>query len=378
MPLGDQILSQILEALYQAPLEPARWQEFLRLTAEAAGGHSASLGLYDFKGAQATVALQWRVDPEATRLYEEHYGAVDAWRDAALKAFEWLGTSERFLPFEELKRTEIYNELYGPYDIPHAIFAAIERSPSRLMHFGIYRGLRKGAFDDKNLEVLRFLRPHIQRAYRLHSELSASRNRSAGLQAALDSLAAGVILLGPRMQVVSMNRAAERLIAANSGLLVAKGRLRAERAEESGQLEKLTNEAALTSSGKGLCSGGAMAVSRRDRPPLQVMVSPVRGFDLGESHPVRAVVFVNDPGQRARPADYLLRGLFGLTPAECRVALLLADGHAPTEIAGMVGVSRNTLKSQLGSIYRKTGASRQSQLVRLLLQFSLPVGHGSA
>jgi DNA-binding CsgD family transcriptional regulator len=57
-----------------------------------------------------------------------------------------------------------------------------------------------------------------------------------------------------------------------------------------------------------------------------------------------------------------------LTPAECRVAILLADGHSPATIAEMVGVSRNTLKTQMSSIYGKTGTSRQAQLVRLLLQ----------
>src|SRR5215470_14247486 len=39
-----------------------------------------------------------------------------------------------------------------------------------------------------------------------------------------------------------------------------------------------------------------------------------------------------------------------------------------TSTAHMVAVSQNTLKSQLSSIYRKTGAARQSQLVCLLMQ----------
>jgi len=38
--------------------------------------------------------------------------------------------------------------------------------------------------------------------------------------------------------------------------------------------------------------------------------------------------------------------------------MLLADGETPIAIAEMVGGgSRNTLKSQLASIYRKTGTS---------------------
>jgi DNA-binding CsgD family transcriptional regulator len=81
---------------------------------------------------------------------------------------------------------------------------------------------------------------------------------------------------------------------------------------------------------------------------------------------VHAVIFVSDPSQKVRPPDVILRVLFGLTPAESRLALLLCDGHTPRQIADLIGVSTNTLKTQLTSIYRKTGTSRQSQLVRLL------------
>jgi DNA-binding CsgD family transcriptional regulator len=62
---------------------------------------------------------------------------------------------------------------------------------------------------------------------------------------------------------------------------------------------------------------------------------------------------------------------FRLTPAECRVALLLSDGLAPPAIADLIGVSTNKLKTQLSSIYRKTGTSRQGQLVRMLSQLAL-------
>jgi hypothetical protein len=37
-----------------------------------------------------------------------------------------------------------------------------------------------------------------------------------------------------------------------------------------------------------------------------------------------------------------LRSLYGLTPAEFRVALLLGHSHAPGQIANAVGVTKNT------------------------------------
>lgn len=285
---NQEVLSQILEALYEVPLDPSRWEEFLKLTAKAVGGEASALLLQDL------------IDTQANQ--------------------------------------------------------------------GIHRSREAGRLEEHDPDLVRLLRPHIKRAYRLHSYLAATGKQRASLQSALDSLTMGVILLAQKGRMVTMNRAAERLLTDNDGLQAVREGLRAARADESARLQQLVAEATATSAGPGLRPTGALRVSRRGRPPLQLLVFAVRGFDVDRAHPVRAIVYISDPAQRVRPAYDTLRTLFGLTPAEYRLAMLLADGHRPTTVAGMVGVSRNTLKSQLASIYRKTGTSRQAQLVRLLLQ----------
>ena len=121
-----------------------------------------------------------------------------------------------------------------------------------------------------------------------------------------------------------------------------------------------------TSMGVGLGAGGAVAISRRAGPALNVLTTPVRNITFDSAIPVYAIAFVNDPSEKVRPVSANSACLFGLTPAESRVALLLCDGYAPSTI----WVSTNTLKTQLASIYRKTGTPRQSQLVRLLTQIA--------
>ena len=53
-------------------------------------------------------------------------------------------------------------------------------------------------------------------------------------------------------------------------------------------------------------------------------------------------------------------------------ALLLSDVILPQEIANTVGVTDNTVRSQIKSIFSKTGVRRQSDLVRLLLNNAQP------
>jgi DNA-binding CsgD family transcriptional regulator len=66
------------------------------------------------------------------------------------------------------------------------------------------------------------------------------------------------------------------------------------------------------------------------------------------------------------PKD-ILRTLFARTRAEFRVALLLADGRAPREIAESVGVSFETVRPQIKSVFAKANVKRQGELIRLLL-----------
>ena len=63
-----------------------------------------------------------------------------------------------------------------------------------------------------------------------------------------------------------------------------------------------------------------------------------------------------------------LRDLFGLTPAETRLALAIFEGLAPREAAERFAVSPHTVHAQLARIFEKTGVSRQADLVRLMMQ----------
>jgi DNA-binding CsgD family transcriptional regulator len=370
---SDRVLSQILEVLYEAPLDPSRWQEFLRLTAAVADGEAAALLMHDFSRTESLMSIEWGFHPEVARQYAAHYGAIDVWRAAVTASSDWLGTSEQFVPSASLARTEFYNDLLLPYEIPHGMFAMVERRSGRVANLSICRSAKKGPFDKNDLGILQLLKPHIQRAFRLHSELAAAHVRAGGLLHTLDAISTGVILLGLGMQVVTMNRRAEQIVASSNGLRVSRGQLMAESISESTRLQNLITQVAATSKGEGFDSGGAMMISRLHPPPLQVLVSPVRGLHLGSPNSVRAIVLVSDPARSTRPAYEALRAMFGLTSAEYRLAMLLSEGRTPSEIADRLAISQNTVKSQLASIYGKTGTSRQSQLMKLLLKIASPM-----
>jgi DNA-binding CsgD family transcriptional regulator len=68
----------------------------------------------------------------------------------------------------------------------------------------------------------------------------------------------------------------------------------------------------------------------------------------------------------------VLQGLFDLTPAEARVARAFGEAQTMEVFAKTVGVSLETVRSQLKSVLAKTGLSRQQELVHLLAGKALP------
>ncbi len=64
--------------------------------------------------------------------------------------------------------------------------------------------------------------------------------------------------------------------------------------------------------------------------------------------------------------------IYSLSPAQCRLARLLIEGHELAAAADVLDVSINTVRTQLHRMLDKTGVRRISSLVRVLLSVELP------
>jgi DNA-binding NarL/FixJ family response regulator len=115
---------------------------------------------------------------------------------------------------------------------------------------------------------------------------------------------------------------------------------------------------------------GRMLVRSRDQG-LPYVVSVTRlAPELSVFDRPLAMVLVTAPKQRVLAAADLAE-LFGLSPAESRLAVALTAGKKLSDIAAKSGVQITTLRTQLSAILKKVGADRQVDLVRILT--SVPV-----
>ena len=65
-------------------------------------------------------------------------------------------------------------------------------------------------------------------------------------------------------------------------------------------------------------------------------------------------------------APSLLSSIFGLTPAESRLAAELAGGSTLVQAAKALNISWETARTHLKTVFMKTNTHRQSELVALL------------
>jgi len=86
-----------------------------------------------------------------------------------------------------------------------------------------------------------------------------------------------------------------------------------------------------------------------------------------DSTEVAAALIIGAPEQQHEFCLDALCDLYELTRAEARLAAALANGQSLDDVAERFDVSLHTVRSQLKACFRKTGASRQAELVKLVL-----------
>lgn len=104
--------------------------------------------------------------------------------------------------------------------------------------------------------------------------------------------------------------------------------------------------------------------------PLRVVLLPFCPGSLMNEPEATALVLFSDPFSKPKPRSAILRTLYGLTPTESRLCDFLMQGLELREAAIQLRITVGTARFHLKRVLAKTGARRQTELMRLML--SLP------
>jgi len=376
---SDGLFERTVEALLDAAFDDARWGDAFRAMDLLCG----------LNGGQFTaLAANSRGDPEATfaACYingDPHQEIVADWAENYSKFSEnvprigqlpiWqLTHNEELFTAAEKRTSPMYNEFQPKYDCRDQVAVVVDRrSDDRIAGDCLMWTMANGEseWEPDKLQRIRSLLPHIRQAVRVRQELAAAEAQAyADVSTLLEHASLGVIFLDRRGTITTANQVAERLLGVRDGIYPWQGTLRASLPHDDARIRDLVS-AALPRLGH-LPVGGSLSVQRSAGLPLVMHVHPVtpRRTDFGAER-LAALVLVRDP-DASRLDPEMVGEVLGLTPAESRVAVLLATGRSVREIARELGRSEHTARWTLKKVLAKTDTARQSELVRLLLQLS--------
>jgi DNA-binding CsgD family transcriptional regulator len=98
------------------------------------------------------------------------------------------------------------------------------------------------------------------------------------------------------------------------------------------------------------------------------------GLVVAPCEPGTVAIYLRDCEAEPRVETDFVRKIFDLTPAEAAVTGRLAAGLSLEETATALAISRNTARAHLRSIFSKNGISRQTELVRMVLNSAVMLG----
>ena len=215
------------------------------------------------------------------------------------------------------------------------------------------------------LDLLR----HFVRARELAERLESQSAEALIYGNVLDRLAVGAIFVDARGMVRRTAGIADAILRKREGLRDFRGMV----AATDGQCDRRLQQALRAALDPADPQGAqlqSLVVQRHDGlHGLGLVIQ--RLFHQGET---QAVILIRDPQRGGEPEKAMLRNLFDLTPAEAELARCLTAGHSLDESAAALSISRNTARAHLRAIVSKSGITRQTEVMRLMLKSAAMLG----
>ncbi|TVO76748.1 helix-turn-helix transcriptional regulator [Sedimenticola selenatireducens] len=365
-------IADLLGRLYDAALKPELWPQFLEHLAGHLDGRSAALRVLDTTQPSLSHSATWNFTDEENRRYRDYFIQVDPFY-RLLRRQPQIGMqlSHHAVSDREYAQSEFYSDFFRHTDRFYAAGGFVMRDSQRALLLGIQRSRQRGPFDEHDRQLLHSIAPHLKRAADLTRLLAREDALVAGSCEALDRLEIGVLLLSESGALLWANKRAEQALSGDYPLDISGGQLKACAGHEQAALRRLVSEVVAMGMGRDHPGSNALRLlgDPENHQPLVLLGVPVSRETASFWCPTErtaAILYIGSPAEQRRFCHDRLRQLFGLTPAEARVTELIANGLELKRIAQRLGSSQHTVRSQLKSIYQKTGTGRQGELVSLI------------
>ena len=361
----DDAVRRAEALVLEAATDPAAWSLALGEICRSAGAYGATM-----------LPLEGRVpgtphSDSLSELADSYFRGGWAERDFRIRGIPKLSRTgvvveQDFTTEAQMRKEPYYQELLAPFGLRWFSGVAV-RADEDVWCLAFQRTEEQGFFTRDEQLGLRRLAAPLSRAATLGRRISAAR--LAGLTDVLEAVGCASLLLDRAGHVTRANRRAELIL--GKDLAIARGELLVPRdAGVSAAIRRHVAAVLWSAIYPDAPSLSPVAVPRPGRRPLILQAQSLSGAGSDFFAPGRAIVFVTDPDERCAPARETLRLLFDLTEAEARLAVSLAGAFQLPLAAKKMGVSYETARTYLKSVFAKTGTRNQAELLSLLARIA--------
>ena len=342
----------------EAALDSSRWVKALESLAEATGSYGAVL-LPVAGDALPNVPYTESISGAMEDYFRHGWHLQDA-RLRTVPTLTQNGVADDFDGYsaEEIARHPFYQELLAPHRLQW--YAGIKVAcGDDLWAVALQRTIDQGPYTQQEKEELARISGRLSTGAALARAMSASA--ASGALDAFEMSGKAVVLINRQGNVFRANRAAERLLV--DDVRIVKGQFVASDQKATAALNRALQSLMWRPTG-GLSA--PIALPRASRRPLLAYPARLSESTANALADCQAMVILIDPEISTRTPETNLRTAFRLTEAEARLAAKLARGESLENVADQFGIGKETARSQLKSIFGKTGVHRQGELVALL------------
>jgi DNA-binding CsgD family transcriptional regulator len=351
---SDRLIAEI----YGAALAPSTWGSVMSQLMERAGAIGAAYILSHRKTGRVVWAEIVGCAAGTDHSYIEYYSGIDPYLPALQAAGRgsWLSLAQ-FGQQTALMRSEWYNDFIRPAGVADIAGKCLVDMPAGSAVLGLH--FAREAPAGRVAAIAEFVEA-LEGAAALDLELRQRTSTQVASQYALNLADIGTAVIDDDRRLIETNAIADRIFSRADGITVRNGRLHLIRAFEAARFAKYL--AAATSFPSGERRMQQMLVGHRSNATPYVLRIIPMGSEPILCRQARLLVLIKDPEDRL-PTAADLGELFGLSPAESRLAAALVRGRGISQIAADTGVAVATLRGQMRAILKKVGVERQNQLL---------------
>jgi DNA-binding CsgD family transcriptional regulator len=350
-------MEDLIAAIYEAAFIPENWPSVLERIAHISGCVGGQLFI-----AERQKILRWvGSDNFMNEVTEEYIEAGWDKRNARIPRGIALNrnafiTDLDIFTVEELDQDPSYTKFLRPKGLGWGIGSHIPIGENNFAVFSFERSISAGNARRENVYFLNLIRPHLYRAVLL--SLNNRLRETASLMETLETIG---------FPAVAVNRNCKCLISNN--LYCKKFSSQSQMVCDISLTDAVNSSRLRETVGSGRAASIFMhAAESSDSFIVHVIPVSSAAYDLFSE--VSAVIIFTSTTAEQPYEISSLSSIFGLTKAEAKLARGLGEGLRVADYADRQGISIETARSHLKSVFRKTGVGRQSELTKLMAEIN--------